>query len=179
MNFPIKLDLETFKIIITELKQSRKEVMMIIIFICLLCGLTDYFLRRHGIILNLFTTTYLILGFITFGGLLLKIYIDLSKYIEHRQILKKNYKLLKPILETLSSDEEYLLRKFVRDDCTKIVLFEEDLKAIDFNYDAINTIFKKFEHFDYYLIQCAHDPNLILRTQKPFFEILKIHFKRS
>lgn len=178
-----KLLLDLFKnlnyeYIISELKKLRKGAAMILFIMCICCAIFDFFLRKHAIKVDLFTSVYLILGLCTIAIWAVKMFNQIANANYIKQIHKKNYKVLKPILMTLNTQEEYILRKFVRDDCPKIVLLENDLKAIDNNLNVINTIYNKFNSFKFFIIQCASNPHYILRIQEPFFEVLKLHFKK-
>ena len=173
------LNIDLYKLIITEMKQMRKVALMIILFACIICACFDFVLRKHSIVLNWFTMAYIILGIITLCVLVIKSYNAFCKYINEKRIIRKKYKPLKPILDTLNADEEYVLKKFVNYNCTRVILSEQDLKTINYNYDVINTIYQKFKSFGYYLVQCAHKPNLVLTTQQSFFEILKLHFSKN
>lgn len=119
MNFPIKLDLETFKIIITEVKQSRKGAAMIIFFVCLCCAVIDYFLRKQGIVYDWFIQLYFPLGAFSFTVWAIKIFNRIADEVDKNKISRSD--CINAIL-LMPDNGLTILRKYVESGLPSLLL---------------------------------------------------------
>ncbi len=166
-----------FKHIITELKRLRKGAAVLILFICLCCGISDYILRKHGMALDWFTQIYLIIGFLSACVYGVKIFNSIADKVDVRKAREEKCRRLKPWLDRMSSEETHILKKFAEDNLCKTVFSDEYLSKISHDMNVINRIFCRFKSFGYTIKQCAHSPEFIFEIDKEFLEILKIYFK--
>lgn len=90
MDIPIKFDFEIFKSIISEIKNSRKGAAMIVFLICLSCAIFDFFLRKHGIVYDIFIQIYFPIGAISFTVWAIKVFNNIADDIEQNKQKKKN-----------------------------------------------------------------------------------------
>lgn len=111
------LNTEYVKIIITEINKARKGAAMIMIFICLCCAAIDYILRKHGIVEDWFTQSYLIIGFFSACVWSVKTFNCIADKVEAKQKKAKHIQTIcnkcKFILDSMSKEEALLIHNAV------------------------------------------------------------------
>lgn len=120
------LNAEYVKIIITEINKSRKGAAMIMIFICLCCAAIDYILRKHGIVEDWYTQSYLIIGLFSACIWGVKTFNCIADKVETKQKKAKHIKTIcnkyKFILDCMSKEEAFLIHNMVEIDSNHIKL---------------------------------------------------------
>ncbi len=193
MNKPPEVSMKNlFKLIdynkiIAQIEESRKGAVMIVIFICLCCAAIDYIFRKHGIIEDWFTQSYLIIGFFSTCIWTVKTYNSIADEIEKKQTqqqkqeetkekLLRDYELLKPVFDSFQDNKIVVLRDFVYKKTTKITIrqiFENDMSHY------ITSINSYIYSFGYHIEQVNLGNFVIAEITPEFLQILELYFSEG
>jgi hypothetical protein len=182
LNMFKSLNADLIETIITEIKEMRKGVVMIVFICCILCALLDIAMRKHGTKLDWFTQIYLITGFFSFSAICIKIYnsycdkqdaikAEKQKAIQEHEKILNNLKLLKPIFDNMLFNQQAILYQFVQENSNIII--------VPNNWDL-------FEHMEY-IKSLLHIVNYEIKEKTTrgytkieistqFLELLKLYF---
>ena len=179
------LEFIDFDCIIALFKESRKGATMIAFLICLVCAALDYILRKHGMIEDWFTQTYLIISLFSAIIYFVKLFNSIADNIEAKkekeetekirmEELLEKVKVLKPIIDTFSEKQKDILKTFVLQESLKITLCIED-KPINSEISAINSLI--YTPYQFHIGHTNLDKFLILSIDNNFYKLLKEYFK--
>lgn len=180
MNIPVKIDFENFNLIITELKKIRKGAAMIVFLYCLAFIYAVVFFKQRGFIFDWFSNLCLCIAFISINIWTIKLFNSIcekkelkerekQKEIEFKAHITALLKEMTPFFKTLTEDEVFLLKKFVKEDSPGIYVNPVFL-------DAVCTINQK-TYSRGGIINCTGDfPVCYIYIPPDILEVLKLYF---
>ena len=189
LNMFKSLNADLVKIIITEIKEMRKGVIMIVFIGCMLCALLDIVMRKHGTKLDWFTQIYLITGFFSFLTICIKIY---NSYCDKQDAIKAekqraeqeyekildDLRLLKPIFDDMLFDEKAILYQFVKENSCLITMTNCPITGIQPIY-MVNHINGLIIFRGYQIISKYIGNHVAFETTPQFVELLKLYFSEG
>lgn len=185
MNFDFLKDIN-YKIIISEIKKSRKGAVVIIFLSCLICAAIDFLImRKHGIIWNWFGQIYAITAFISFNICAVKLFNRIADRVDakkaenkkHQKItdnLREDLRLIAPVLGILLPSQSGILEMFINEGRTKITITEVKNGISD-----ICSINKVLEHFKLQIKYTDFQFYVIAEIEPYFFALLKLYFNNK
>lgn len=185
LNMFKSLNADLIETIITETKEMRKGVVMIVFICCILCALLDVAMRKHGTKLDWFTQIYLIAGFFSFLAICIKIYnsycdkqdaikAEKQKAIQEHEKILDDLRLLKPVFDDMLINQQAILYQFVQENSNTIIVpnnwgLFEDLEYIKSLLHIVDYEIKEKTTRGYTKIEIS--------TQ--FLELLKLYFSKN
>ena len=171
-----------FEFIITEIKKLKGLTMLFIFISSIACLLLDWFIIRHYVthtaVLDIYRSIYFICGFFSSVFLVNKI----ADKIEQKKAQEKEnreyeykienyYKIVKPVLKSLSLKQNKFLHQFIEQKTLSIIC-ENTTQNINF----VNFIIGRLYGTNLSLYIAVAYPNLLINIDQITYDVLAKHF---